>query len=137
MQSHQHFIRFVSIKTIYCLEKCYIFPFLYTNNFYVKNVQAVRVLKVLYLKIMILVMTSMLSKREKKSTKKQMFQHCKTQAKHFKPNGLSQLLAETRRISCAKNNTPPHPPPLKTDLLNLNGGSCGYYYMDENVMMTN
>lgn len=67
MQSHQHFIRFVSIKTIYCQEKYYIFPFLYMNNCYVKNIQAVKVLKAVYLKIMIVVLTPILFKEEKKN----------------------------------------------------------------------
>lgn len=58
----------------------------------------------------------------------------------LKPNILNQMAYHSslqRHGGSRVLKTTPHPPPLKTDLLNLNGGSCGYYYMDENVMMTN
>lgn len=100
------------------------------NTFYVKNTQTVQVLKALYLKIMILVSTPMLLKWKKKKRNK-CFSIVRFKP-NIKPNGLSQFLAETRRILYAKNNKPPEDRSTESEW-----GSCGYYDMDENVTMTN
>lgn len=117
-------------KTIYCQETYHIFHFLYMNNFNGENIQAVQVLKALYIKINTGVDTHALGEGKKQRNK------CSSIVR-LKPNILNQMAyhSSLQRHGGSRMLKTTNPP--KTDLLNLNGGSCGYYNMDENVTMTN